>query len=321
MPKLYLPDAQAALAFITEQTQHIEAEVYKIAYPDIQYPGLIPVDTSAAEWAKSVAFYSTDQVGAAKWFNHMASDLPLADVERTKHEVTIYMAGIGYSYSLEELGQAMMTPGINLTSDRADAARRAYEEFVDNVALNGDTEKNLEGLLDNSAVTAGSASVVSGSTAWSAKSGDQIAQDVNDAIAGVYVDSKQVEMADTVLLPVASLTYISTKRLDSNGSDMTVLEWLRKNNVYTAVTGQPITIRAVRGLETADDADGGRMVVYKKDPRVLKMHIPMTHRFLPVWQRTPMTFDVPGIFRLAGVEIRRPGAVRYVDGILANIYS
>jgi hypothetical protein len=26
-------------------------------------------------------------------------------------------------------------------------------------------------------------------------------------------------------------------------------------------------------------------------------------------------FDVPGIFRIGGLEVRRPGAVRYMDGI------
>jgi hypothetical protein len=30
---------------------------------------------------------------------------------------------------------------------------------------------------------------------------------------------------------------------------------------------------------------------------------------------------VPGIFRLGGVEIRRPGAVRYVDGIMDAAYE
>jgi hypothetical protein len=39
------------------------------------------------------------------------------------------------------------------------------------------------------------------------------------------------------------------------------------------------------------------------------------HRFLPIWQTGPMVYDIPGIFRLGGVEIRRPAAVRYLDGI------
>jgi len=319
--RIYIPDSQAALAFVTEQSSHIEAEVYQIAYPDIQYSQLIPVDTSAPEWAKSVTFFSMDKAGRADWFNGAATDLALADVNRAKSEQTVYMAGIGYRYTLEEIGQAMMIPGMNLSADKAEAARRAYEEFVDNIALFGDTNKNLEGLCNNSGVTSGLADVVSGTTAWSGKNGDQIAKDVNDALSGVWSDSLQVEMCDTVLLPVESMALIATKRMDSSGSSISVLDWLSKYNVFTATTGQPLTVRAVRGLETADTLDGGRMVVYRKDPRVLKMHIPMPHRFMPVWQTGPITFDVPGIFRLAGVDIRRPGSVRYVDGIVADLYT
>jgi hypothetical protein len=54
---------------------------------------------------------------------------------------------------------------------------------------------------------------------------------------------------------------------------------------------------------------------------VLKIHIPMPHRFLPVWQTGPMKYDVPGIFRLGGLEIRRPKAVRYVDGVFDAPYE
>jgi hypothetical protein len=100
-----------------------------------------------------------------------------------------------------------------------------------------------------------------------------------------------------------------------------VLEFLRANNVYTFQTNQPLTIRGIRGLETAGVDGTGRMVVYRRDPSVLKMHIPMPHRFLPVYQTAPLVFDVPGIFRLGGLEIRRPSAVRYVDGIIEPAYE
>jgi hypothetical protein len=59
------------------------------------------------------------------------------------------------------------------------------------------------------------------------------------------------------------------------------------------------------------------MVAYKKDPKVLKLHLPMPHRFLPIWQNGPFNFVIPGIFRTGGIEIRRPGAVRYLDQISA----
>src|SRR3954470_15926249 len=103
-------DSQEALAFLTRQASHIESEVYKIQYPDIQYSQLIPIDTSANEWAKSITFFSMDKVGAAGWFNHLATDMPIADFNKTKFEQGIEMAGIGYRYTLEEIGYAQLVP-------------------------------------------------------------------------------------------------------------------------------------------------------------------------------------------------------------------
>lgn len=306
---------QQALGFLLQQTTHIEAEVYKIKYPDLQYSALIPVDTSANEWAKSITYYSMDRVGEAAWFDHQSTDMRMADVNRAKHETGVLMAGIGYRYTLEELGFAQMVPGTNLTSERAEAARRAYEEFVDKRAFLGDTPKGWTGLLNDATVTrVDAANTGTGpSRLWSTKTADQIITDVNDALTGVYTGSSSVEMADTVLLPIAAMAILSTKRIESTEGN--ALAWLQKYNVYTLQTGIPLTIRAVLGLEYAGTGGVGRMIVYRKDPRVLKMHIPMTHRFLPVWQTGPMVFDIPGIFRLGPVEIRLPGAVRYVDGI------
>jgi hypothetical protein len=313
MKRRYLPDAQQALSFAVSQTSYIEAQVYQTQYPDIQYPALIPVDTSANEWAKSVTYYSQDKVGRAGWFHHYAKDIHVADIERTKNEVGIEMADIGYRWTLEELGQAMMIPGTNLSGDRAAAALRAYEEFMDDIALRGKGEKNMSGIINYPGITAVLAGIEGGHTTWDQKTADAMIADINNALSGVYTESLQVEMADTVLLPVAAFVLLGTKRIPN--TTMTVAQFIATNNVYTNTTGRPLTIRAVRGLETAGANNSGRMIAYRRDPQILKMHIPMPHQFLPVMQTAPLVYDVPGIFRVAGLEIRRPKSVRYVDGI------
>jgi hypothetical protein len=311
----FLDAPQAALSFMVQQATIIEPQVYRIQYPDIQYPNLIPVDTSGNEWAKSITFFSIDRVGRADWFHHMASDVPMADISRDKFEQGVEMAAVGYRYTLEELGQAMMVPNANLTTERADAARRAYEEFMDNIALRGDTTKNFVGLINNPAVTAGSAIAdgTGSSALWSAKTADQMIRDANSVLTGVYTGSLTVEMADTILLPVDRYALLAQARLTN--LQTTAMQWLLDNNVYTMQTGQRLTVRAVRGLETAGAGGTARMVAYRRDPQVLKLHLPMPHRFLPVWQTGPLIFDIPGIFRTGGTEIRRPAAVRYLDGI------
>lgn len=311
---------QQALGFLISQTVSIEAAAYEIQYPDIQYPALIPVDTSANDWATGVMFFSMDKVGQADWFSHLAKDIPLADVDRQQFEHPIHMAAIGYRYTIQELGQAQMIPGTNLTSDRAAAALRAYEEFMDGLAMRGvppsGISKGMTGLINDPNVTAGNVANdgAGSSTEWADKTPDQILRDINALLTGVYTASLTVEMADTLLLPVDRFTYLAdTPR--SSTSDMTILEYLRRNNTYTAITGAPLTIRAVRGLEVAGAGATARMIAYRRDPQVVKLHLPMPHRFLPVYQNGPLVYDVPGIFRTGGVEIRRPKAFRYADGI------
>ena len=307
---------QQALSFLVQQAAFIEPQLYEIKYPDIQYPNLIPIDTSAGEWAKTVTFFSANKVGAANWFHHEANDTNRAEVKYEQHNEQIHMAEVGYGYTLEEIGFAMRM-GRSLEMDRAAAARRAYEEFVDRVALLGDDQKGIEGLTNNSNVTVVDADPVGtgSSPDWRNKTADQILADINTILAGGYIDSLTVELADTLLLPVEAMVLIGgTKRLGD--TDVNLMRYLRENNLYTQMTGQPLTIRAVRGLDTAGEGGTGRMVAYRRSAEVLKMHLPMPHRFLTPYQTGPLRFDVPGIFRLGGVEIRRPGAVRYMDEIL-----
>lgn len=307
-------DSQAALGFLRSQTSHIETQVNETVYPDIQYPSLIPVDTSAHPWAKTVTFYSSDKFGRADWINGNADDVPLAGTELAKHESAIHMAAVGYSYGYEELEHARML-GANLTADDAMAARRAYEEFVDEVALYGDASKGMTGLFNNGAVTA--AAATNGDWTGGSTTPDQILKDFNDGIQLVHTQTNTSAMANTALLPWTRFNHLASTRL-GDGSDTTILSYLRQNNIYTATTGQPLLIRGSRRLDEGGvslSPPGARMIAYRRDPMVLKMHIPMPHRFLPVMQDGPLRFVVPGIFRIGGLDIRRPKEVVYIDGI------
>lgn len=313
--RMNLVDNQQAISFLISQTSFVEAEVYRIQYPDIIYPQLVPIDTSAQEWSKSITYFSIDKVGSANWFSHQANDLPLVDINRSKFEQGIEMAAVGYQYTLEEIGQAMMVPGLNLSSERAEAAVRAYEEFMDKLARFGSVSKGFTGLFNNANVSQGTAIAdgTGSSPLWANKTADQMIRDVQQALMGVYQGSLTVEMADTVLMPIAQMQLLADTRVPNTYGN--ALDYLAKYNLYTHTTGAPLMMRGVLNLDTAGVGSTARLMAYRRDPRVLKLHVPMVHRFLPVWQTGPLTFSIPGIFRVGSVEIRRPGACRYLDGI------
>ena len=116
-------DAQAALGFVRSQTTHVETAVNETVYPDIQYPGLVPVDTSAHPFAQTVTYYSSDKFGRADWINGNADDIPLAGTELAEFKTSVYTAAIGYGWGWEEVNVAM-TIGRNLQADDA-LARQA----------------------------------------------------------------------------------------------------------------------------------------------------------------------------------------------------
>lgn len=304
---------QANLGFVIKQTSHIEQQVYRHRYPDVDYASIIPVDTSANEFATTVTYFSMDKAGRAKWMNNNAKDVPTVGLNMEKHETAVHFAGIGYDFGWGEVGQARLL-GIALQPEKAMAARRSYEEFVYELAVNGDTEKSFEGLFSYTGVTAASATAdgTGSSALWSTKTPDQIIRDVNDHLTGVHTATNTVAMADTLLMPYERFNSVASLRLTD--TNMTILEFIRQNNVYTANTGQPLSIRGMRGLSTKGAGSTARMVAYRRSPEVLKLHIPMPHRFLPV-QQDGLQYIVPGVFSLGGLDIRLPKEVRYLDGI------
>ena len=315
---------QQALSFVTGQAYQINQRVYEARYPDYDFSRLIYVDTSAPEWSPGIMTYTSDLTGAAKWQSGYAKDVPLADVSQGYQTKSFNLAAIGYQWNLEEVNTTMGFPGASLPDRRARAARLAYYKFMYDLTIQGDTEKNLGGIINYGGVVATTApnDGDAGSTFWVDENGvgrktpNQIIRDINLGLMGVFRGTNEIELADTLLLPHEALTYIAETPYSPTTME-TILDFVARNNIYTRTTGgRELTIRALGALsEGAEDGSTGRMVAYKNDPEYVKLHLPMPHRFLPVYQDGPMNFAVPGIFRTGGVELLTTKAMRYIDGI------
>lgn len=319
---MQIHDAQT-LSFVQGQAYSINQRVYETRYPDWDYSRLIYIDSSGPEWSPGVLTYTSDMSGQAKWQSGYAKDIPLADVSQNMTMMQHRLAAIGYQYNIEEVNSTMGFPGAALPDRRARAARLAYYQFMYGLVLTGNAEKGMGGLINFPGVTNTTAPAdgTGGSTLWvnaagvGQKTPAQIVRDINIALQGVYLDTKEIEMADTILLPVEAHTYIAQTPYSPTTME-TILAFVMKNNIYTLTTGRPLTIRSVRDLgAAAEGVAKGRLVAYKNDGDYVKLHLPMPHRFLPVYQDGPLNFTVPGIFRTGGVEIMSTAAFRYLDEI------
>lgn len=310
----------AHLGFALSQAAYIEREVYKIRYDDIQYHDLVPVDTRAHDWARTITHFSQDSRGKMKPVSGKTTDFPLVELDHNDHNVTVEMFGIGYGWDIQEMGQAGMV-GLDLAQDKAMTARRLSEEHMDEIVLYGSSTYGWDSLLKSNLATRGDvAQGATGSNAvekrkWINKTAEEIILDINTLIQGVYTDTNTVDLCNTLLVPPNIWAALASKVLD--GTSETVTSFIKRSNVYTMKTGRSLLIREVNGLESAGGAGhdtGGRMVAYKRDREVLRLHLPMAFQFMPMQQQL-MAFMVPGILRTAGLEIRLSKLIRYGDGI------
>jgi hypothetical protein len=241
---------QRAFGFLIQQATRIEAQVYRTVYQEIQYQDVIPVDTTGPEWVDAITYFSSDAVGQAQWFTGFAQDVPNVELLREKFTTGVSMASIGYRYSMEELGKALLY-GIDLTSDKAVASRRVAEEFIDKVAFVGDATKGYTGAVNNASVTATTAPAdgTASATTFASKTPDQILRDINGQLTGQFTGTYGNLVADTILLPYDILLNLSTRRIDTV-NQTTILQWLKANNIYTLTTGRELTIRGLLATST-----------------------------------------------------------------------
>ncbi len=307
MPKTY--DAVTGLAFLISQLSAIESKTYEVQYKEITYNTIIPISNEAGEWAESVTYFYMDGAAVAEFVGTKSLDVPIAEISTEKITVPVELGATGYEYSDEEMRQAIQLQR-SLPQLKANVARRAYEELCQRTGMVGNTTHNLPGFINNVNVTAASVVNPGSGTEWVNKSADEIIFDVNDMLADIFVDSLQVERANTVLLPTAQWSLIATTPRSAL-SETTILQYLANNSPYVSSVED---IQPVYELTGAGAAATDRMMGYTKSMDKVVMHIPMPLRFTEP-QRKGRGFEIPGEFKIGGVEFRYPGSARYADGI------
>jgi hypothetical protein len=299
--------------FFARELESIKARSYDVKYPELKGTMLIPVSTDAGPGAESITYHQFDSVGVAKIIANYADDLPRADVLGKEFTSKVRGIGASYGYNLQEVRAAAMA-GKPLQQRRANAARRANDQTVNNIAWFGDATHGLLGLLNNPNITAATApNGTGGFPQWTTKTAAEILADLNNTVNGIISLTKGVEVPDTVLLPVEQYTLISTKQ-NSTASDTTVLQYFLRNQ---PIINRVEWVNELKDVATPPSGAAGPvdcLVVYKRDPDKLTLEIPQAYEQLPVQERN-LEFVVPVHSRCGGVIIYYPLSVSVLEDV------
>jgi hypothetical protein len=303
-------DAQEALAFLVSQLAYTEAQTFERMYTPMQYEQLIPISFEAGEWADTIRYEIYDFAGRGKRTSGKGKDINLVEAAYADKSMPVLYGNVGYDYTAEELRRtSYLRRPIN--SIRLQAAIEAYKRHMNDVGLHGESASNVTGLFNNASVPQGSAP--NGAWLTPATTEAQILADINTLIQNIWSNTAFNDLPDTIVIAPSAFSHIATMARSTN-SDMTVLQFIKKNNIAMEQRGIDITFVPGYGLDTAGVGATKRMMGYVKNPTRLIMHIPLPLRFLTP-QPVGLSIEIPGEYKYSGVEVRYPKSAYYMDGI------
>jgi hypothetical protein len=303
-------DAQAAYPFVLAQGRNLETQIYKKRYPTFDYGTIVPIVTEGQPWAIGTTFFTVDTKGEAKIISGKGTDMPFVSSVRDQASSDFWMIGAGWTWTIEELNQAALY-GIDLSATDAMSASDAIERRLYFTFLRGQTEKRTTGFVNSPIVQTFTATQTA-----AAATPAQAYSMVNDLLSTVRTNSNETEWADSLALPPSVMRKWATQSTGQGDGTLNVLEYLRKNNIYSAEnSGAPLRIVSTRELVGAGAGSTNRMVAYRYDKEVLRGHLPLPRRVLDPRQSSLMGYEQGIIARTGGTEIRLPGAMAYLDNV------
>jgi len=290
--------------FLERQLEYIRPQVFEVQYADIKYPTILPVTSEAGPGAQTFTYRIMDSTGEFRLIADAADDLPRADISQVEKSINIRSFGGSFGYTVQELRAAQMA-NIALEQRRATAVRRAYEEKVESVAMFGESSVGLTGFFNNATVDIVAADKWFTTVSITAQ---EMLELLNYGVSAIINGSNMKEQPDTILLAYEDYNKISTTR-NSDSSDVTVLEYFLRTNPYINNI-EPIN-QLTKG-KNAGRLNTSRMVVYKRDPEKVQLHIPQPLELFPAQQRG-LEFIVPAHARVGGVALYYPKSMIYVQ--------
>lgn len=300
--------------FFNRELEHIKAQSFDVLYQDLFARTILPTSDEAGAYARSITYRTFDQVGMAKIISSYAKDLPRADVSGFETTTPVRVIGLSFGFNVDEILASNKT-GRSLEQRRANAVQRGTEETIDRLALFGDVPSGIPGFFSNPNIPAGLvADGGTGNTTWVTKTPQEILDDINSFMGTIFSVTLQKEKPNTLLLPTAQWSLISTTPRSDN-SDMTILKYVVANSPYLSSEADVMAIPDLTGIGTVGGGDSADiMVAYDRNPDKLTMEVPLELTFLAPQERG-LEIEVPSWAKSGGTIVYYPLSVRFAEGI------
>jgi hypothetical protein len=301
-------------AVLLQQLEFLRARTTDIERPEFKARMLVPITSEVDPGAETWAYTQWDRVGMAKIVANYADDIPKVATFAKKFVQTVETIALGYGWSWLDL-QRTARAGVPLRTRLAQAVRDGFESRIEVIGAIGIAETGATGLLNSANVPAiaAAAPATGSSTVWGGadKTPLEVVSDLLAMENAIVNNTKGVRSADTLILPLAKLTYIAQKSIyntaPSNPMDTILSVFLAKSRTIT-------NVEFWHFADTVNTGSTPRATMYKRDPTVVHLEVPLEQQEMPP-QAKNLSLEINSVGRIGGVAWEYPLAAVYMNGI------
>lgn len=131
-------------------------------------------------------------------------ELPMPSFSVSNGTFTLFSFGLAYGVTDGDIEYAQRL-GINISDENVYGCNLAFEQFLERVAVTGDTATGMVGLGNLSGVSTATAAnkAAGGDTPWNDATAVEMVKDLHILRDSVYVNTKQLQKCTDIVLPIA----------------------------------------------------------------------------------------------------------------------
>jgi hypothetical protein len=304
-----------ATELIVSVFDQVEAGFYDALYPEILWNTVIPqesVNTDINPGAQNHVYRSRDVRGMGQFVNGDPKNIPRVGQTVGQVTVPILDAAVGATLTDAEARRYQFGYQTALAKDYGEIMKKAADYHVERTFFFGNVAAGFVPFLDYPTVAKIPVA------AWAGTDPRIWVQSINDAIMAVYTASNTVHLPDTVWMPPTKMAMLMAPMTIGGAEGTSIytnaLEYIKKNNFYTANTGKELNIKPLRYLAGAGVANVDRMIVGEWNARNFVMPFPLPYQLaqpVPV----PLGVEMFAEYIFGSFNVRYPMCMAYVDGI------
>jgi hypothetical protein len=311
--------------YTIQTTTQIRAETVKQKFYEIPFATYVPVIPGEAAWMETIKTNLVYQIGGnfeQGIVNTGSNQQKFAKVQVGTAPVTQTVAlwAKSYDYSVFEVNKALALNNWDVVSGKLEALKTEWDLGIQKCSFLGllSDQTNFPGLLSQPNVNI-NLSVITKNISTFANSGADFQTFVGAVMAAYFANSNNTVMPDHLGIPIddyLGLAVFINPAFPLAGS--MIIDGLE--NAFKKITGNPnfviygvlyakMTVNA--GYWTTNGTQ--RYVLYRKDPKSVRMDLPMDFVLAAPVPVGPVTFEGLGYGQFTGVIAFRPAEMLYFD--------